>query len=45
MKVPFRNSLKACWISSRVFITKGPYGTIGSPNGEPAINMNLTDES
>ena len=24
INVPLRNSCKVCWISSRVFITKGP---------------------
>ena len=40
-----RKSRSACSISSRVFITNGPYCTIGSRNGLPAMTSTLAPEA
>src|SRR5690606_40516934 len=39
---PSRKSRSACSISSRLFITNGPYCTIGSPSGRPARDRKST---
>ena len=39
-KVPLRRSERACSISSRVFMTKGPYRAIGSFSGFPDSRRN-----
>jgi len=41
-KVPFRKSSSACWISSCVFMTNGPYLAMGSFRGLPEISKNRT---